>query len=505
MPTSSRRPRAAAASSTGPSRGSVRATLALVLFLALVAGGVATWRYDLLDGRLDALIGTGPDAPATGDPAAVAPPPGLDLPPVVAPGPVADASSTGGSLDAAAVRSALAPYLRDPDLGRHVRVAVAPLGDAPVVFASGSRPAIPASTTKLVTTVAARLALGPDHVFSTSVRLGPTEGAKGTRAALTLVGGGDPFLERAPTTPDGDAWPYPARADVATLAEATAAVLGEQGVRRVRLSYDDSLFTGPAINPTWEDDYIPGVVTPTSALWVDVGRTLSRSSRVDDPSGEAAGAFAASLRGAGIKVSGSPTPGSAASRSRVVAQVDSAPLSQIVQRVVDVSDNEASEALLRHIGIAEYDDGSTDSGRRGVRALLRSAGVRLAGSTFYDGSGLSRANRAEPGVLLDVLRLAADPTRPDLRAAVEGLPVAGFTGSLRLRMDEGPPAGLGRVRAKTGTLRAVSSLAGLGTDLDGTVFAFVLMADAIALEDTLDARQALDSAAAALGACRCSG
>lgn len=518
MGTSSRRPRASSAappsrkqsrtaSAPGPSRGSVRATVALVLFLALVGGGVVTWRQGLLDERLDALLGTAPESPAAGppgDPVAVAPPPGLDLPAVVAPGPVAVASSTGGTLDPAAVRSALTPYLRDPDLGRHVRVAVAPLGDAPVAFALGSRPAVPASTTKLVTVVAALLALGPDHVFTTSVRLGPTEGASGTRATLTLVGGGDPFLERAPTTPDGDEWPYPARADVATLAASTAAALGEQGVRRVRLTYDDGLFTGPAVNPTWEDDYVPGIVTPTSALWVDQGRTLSRSARVSDPSREAADAFASSLRGAGIKVSGSPTPGVASPRSQVVAQVAGAPLAQVVQRIVDVSDNEASEALLRHVGIARYDDGSTAAGRRAVRSLLRAEGVRLAASTFRDGSGLSRANRAEPELLLDVVRLAADPTRPELRAVIEGLPVAGFTGSLSLRMDEGPPAGLGRVRAKTGTLRAVSTLAGLATDLDGTVLAFVLMADAIELEDTVDARQALDSAAAALGACRCS-
>ncbi len=504
---SSRRTASGSASATGPSRGSVRATVALVLFLALVVGGVVTWRQGLLDERLDALLGTGPESPAAGppgDPVAVAPPPGLDLPAVVAPGPVAVPASTGGTLDPAAVRSALAPYLRDPDLGRHVRVAVSPLGDGPVTFAAGSRAAIPASTTKLVTAVAALLALGPDHVFTTSVRLGPTEGPRGARAALTLVGGGDPFLERAPTTPDGDAWPYPARADVATLAETTAAALEEQGVRRVRLSYDASLFTGPAVNPTWEDDYVPGVVTPTSALWVDQGRTLSRSARVSDPSREAAEAFAASLRSAGIKVGGGPTPGTAASRSRVVAEVDSAPLAQVVQRIVDVSDNEASEVLLRHVGIARYDDSSTAAGRRAVRSLLRAEGVPLGASTFHDGSGLSRANRAEPELLLDVVRLAADPTRPELRAVVEGLPVAGFTGSLSTRMDEGPPAGLGRVRAKTGTLRAVSTLAGLATDLDGTVLAFVLMADAVELEDTDDARQALDSAAAALGACRCS-
>ena len=507
MATSSRRPRARA--KTAPHQGSVRATVVLVLVLVLVAAGVATWRYDLAGDRLDPLLArvglgpAGPLAPAQpiDEPAVVAPPPGLDLPEVAVPAAVADAASTSGRLDADAVRRVLTPYLRDPDLGGHVRAVVTPVDGGPPVFTFGTDPAIPASTTKLVTSVSALLALGPGHVFSTSVQLVP---ATGNRARLTLVGGGDPFLERAATTPDGAAWPYPARADVTTLAAATAAALGEEGVRRVRLTYDNSLFSGPAVNPTWEAGYVPGEVTPTSALWVDEGRTLTRASRVPDASREAADVFADALRRAGVKVLGKPAAGPATADARTLAQVDSAPLGQIVQRILDVSDNEAAETLLRHVGLAVSGTGSTEAGRRGVRALLREAGVRLRGGTFYDGSGLSRANRTDPSLLADVLRLAADPAHPELRAAIEGLPVAGFTGSLSTRMDAGPPAGLGRVRAKTGTLMAVSSLAGIGSDLDGTVFVFVLMADRIAEADTLDARQALDSAAAALGACRCS-
>lgn len=484
------------------SRGSLRATVALVLFLALAAGSVAAWRHDLLDGRLDALLGGPADPEDAEGPAAVAPPPGLDLPPVVAPDPVADPVSSGGRLDPEAVRRALAPYLDDPDLGRHVRAAVAPLDGGATVFASGRRPAIPASTTKLVTSLAALLALGPDHVFSTTAHLGPVTGA---RARLTLVGGGDPFLERAPVDPEGAQWPYPGRADLATLAGLTAGALADEGVRRVRLGYDDGLFSGPAVNPRWEADYVPdGVVSPTSALWVDAGRTISRDGRVAEPAREAADVFAAALRAAGVTVVGPPVPGAAPPAAREVAAVDSAPLAAVVQRLLDVSDNEAAEVLLRHVGLARSGTGSTDAGRRGVRALLAEAGVRLGTSTFLDGSGLSRDSRTEPGVLVDVLQLAADPLRPELRAVLEGLPVAGFTGSLAFRMEAGPPAGLGRIRAKTGTLSSVSSLAGIGTDLDGVPFAFVLMADRVALLDTLDARQAIDSAAASLGACRCS-
>jgi serine-type D-Ala-D-Ala carboxypeptidase/endopeptidase (penicillin-binding protein 4) len=477
------------------SRGTVRATLVLALFLVLVAGGVATWRYDLLDGLRDDPAGTGD----LQDPVTVAPPPGLGLPSVTAPDPVADAAAPG-RLDPAAVRRALAPYLRDPDLGRRVLAAVAPLGSAgdPVLLGAGT--AIPASTTKVVTSAAALLALGPERVFSTTARLGAVDGARGR---LSLVGGGDPYLERAPLTPDGEEWPYPERADLATLAVATAAELDERGVRRVRLTYDDTLFTGPAVNPTWEPGYLPDEVTPTSALWVDQGRTVARDGRVADPSLEAAETFASALRAAGVAVAGEPAAAPATAGSTVVAEVEGAPLAHVVQRLLEVSDNDASEVLLRHLGLAGSGTGSIDAGRRAVRSELAEVGVRLGASTFLDGSGLSRANRAEPALLLRVLRLAADPGRPELRAVVQGLPVAGFTGSLAARMDAGPPAGLGRVRAKTGTLTGVTSLAGLGTDLEGTPFAFVLMADRVAEDDGLDGRQALDSAAAALGACRC--
>src|SRR5690606_32014772 len=106
---------------------------------------------------------------------------------------------------------------------------------------------------------------------------------------------------------------------------------------------------------------------------------------------------------------------------------------------------------------------------------LEALGVPLRGSVLYDGSGLSRDNRLDPRVLVDLIRLAADDEHPELRAVVTGLPVAGFTGSLTDRMDQGPRDGLGRVRAKTGTLTNVASLAGVATDVDGTAMAFVLM------------------------------
>jgi D-alanyl-D-alanine carboxypeptidase/D-alanyl-D-alanine-endopeptidase (penicillin-binding protein 4) len=464
----------------------VRRTIGLLLVLALVLAGGATWRYDLADRWFDR------EAPAD-DPAAIAPPPGLDLPAVLPPGLVAPAVQPS-ALSKARVRRALAPYLGDPDLGRHVVATVAPLGPGRPVMLGDGRPAVPASTTKVVTSAAALLALGPDHTFDTTVvRAGPRR--------IVLVGGGDPFLSRAPAAA-GEEAPYPPRADVVTLAGQTAAALRQQGVRRVAVQYDAGLFTGPAESPQWEPDYVPdGVVAPVSSLWVDEGRPAEGLGRVADPALAAAQAFAAALAAAGIRVAGPPAPGTAPEAGETLARAASAPLSQVVERVLLVSDNEAAEVLLRHVGREVTGDGSFEGGRRGVTRVLREAGVRLPGTTLYDGSGLSRRSRMTPAALVGVLRLAVD--RPEIGAVLTGLPVGGFSGSLADRFLAGPVEGRGRVRAKTGTLTGVASLAGIATDVSGRPMVFVLMADRVARLKGTDAEVALDAAAAALGACRC--
>jgi D-alanyl-D-alanine carboxypeptidase/D-alanyl-D-alanine-endopeptidase (penicillin-binding protein 4) len=113
-------------------------------------------------------------------------------------------------------------------------------------------------------------------------------------------------------------------------------------------------------------------------------------------------------------------------------------------------------------------------------------------------------DRLHPGTLLSVLETAAAGDRPDLRPVVADVPVAGFTGSLAYRFETGNPAGLGTVRAKTGTLTGVSGLAGTVTSQDGAVMAFVAVADRVHVDNTLAARARLDDIAAALAGCTCS-
>ncbi len=462
------------------------------LVVAVLASALLTYRFDL-GGRWFGFDGPSPVT----EPAQVLPPAGLTLPAAARPAPVARAA-TAGTVDGAAVRRAVAGLVARKKLGPHVDVAVAQMSDGKVVYRHGSGRVTPASTMKMLTTVAALQELGPEHRFTTSVVATPQS------PRIVLVGGGDPLLARAPSADGG----YPARADLDTLARATARSLKAIGRGRVRLGYDTSLFSGPSVNPHWEPSYIPdGVISPVTPLWVDEGRVApGKPDRSDDPAAAAARVFAAALGRRGITVQGRPARTVApteAEGGQQIAAVRSAPLAEIVQHIVEVSDNEGAEILAHQVAVARGLQASFAGGAQAVRATLRGLGVDTRGDVIHDGSGLSRQDRLAPATLLSVIRTASDDRHPRLRSAVANLPVAGFTGSLASRFGSGAPAGRGRVRAKTGTLTGVHGLTGTVTSTDGAVMAFVAIADRVRPLNTLDARQDLDELAAALAGCTC--
>jgi len=462
--------------------------LAVVVVLVLVAAGLS-YHFDL--GRR--WFGTGPSP--VSEPAKVPPPAGLRLPAAHRAAPVA-AAAPERPADGAAVRRAVAALLASKKLGRHVVLDVTQLPSGRVVFRHGHGTVTPASTMKLLTMTAGLQVLGPGHRFSTSVVSRP--GSK----RVVLVGGGDPLLARKPQPGSS----YPRRADLATLAARTAEALKATGRTRVRLGYDTSLFTGPSVNPHWPASYIAeNVVSPITALWVDEGRERTGfAARSASPSYDAATVFAKALARHHVHVLGKPAHVVAPKPSaggRTIARVRSAPLSQIVQHIVEVSDNEGAEVVARQVAVATGRPASFAGATKAVRAVLRQVGVSTAGNRIYDGSGLSRDDRLRPETLLAVLHAAA--THGRLRATVVDLPVAGFSGSLAARFDTGDPAGLGRVRAKTGTLTGVSGLAGTVTSRDGVVLGFVAVADRFKPVNTLDVRDLLDDLTAALAGCRC--
>lgn len=459
---------------------------------------------------LVAAIGVGVEAglvPGVGHHTATSPPvgpppppvPGLKLqPPPKAP-PVLVPTTGRQAVSVTRLKRRLAGDLGLVGLGPRVGFAVSQLGNPAASWHTGVLDVTPASTMKLLTTSAALAVLGPSHRFSTTVVQGSTRGS------IVLVGGGDPLLvARTPTTRQ-EASLYPRPASLQQLASATAARLTSEGVRRVRLGYDASLFTGPAVNPRWPSTYIAdNVVSPISALWVDEGRVKAGlEQRSADPAGSAADVFRSLLETAGVKVAG-PVRSEVSPRSaKELAVVSSAPLEEIVQHILELSDNEGAEVLLRQVAVASGLPGSSIAGVSAVRHTLTGLGLDLRGATFYDGSGLSRQDVLPVRLLLHVLQTAAAASHPTLREVVTGLPVAGFSGSLGFRFIQEAQAGRGYVRAKTGTLTGVSGLAGIALTRTGQALAFVAVADRVSQAGTLTARADLEQIAAALSTCGC--
>jgi D-alanyl-D-alanine carboxypeptidase/D-alanyl-D-alanine-endopeptidase (penicillin-binding protein 4) len=380
-------------------------------------------------------------------------------------------------------------------LGKHFAVLVTDLATGRAVYREGAPTITPASTNKLLTSAAALESLGEMARFQTTVRWVPRS------RLLVLVGGGDPFLASSPKAAQVG---YPVRADVQTLARKAVRALHAKKIRRVRLAFDDSYFSGPAVNPAWPATYIPeGVVPPISSLWVDEGASPTGSGFLEDPAQGAAQVFRSALQGSGLKVAPKVKRAVAPPHAVDVASVSSAPLGEIIERTLAVSDNQAAEVIARHVGLAERQEGSFQAGAASVLAVLRRLGVRTAGDQLYDGSGLSRQDRLTPATLADVLRLAESRGHPELRQVFTGLPVAGFTGSLQYRFDRGPTEARGRVRAKTGTLTGVHGLAGVADVAGGARMAFVVVADAVSPLKDFKAQVLIDRIAGALGACRC--
>ncbi len=460
-----------------------------IVVVVLLATALVSYRFDLGE----RWFGWRAADPAT-EPAAVLPPVGLRLP---APRAVPAVSLPGPAIgvDSSRVAATVRPMLRRDVLGKHFGVLVTDLATGEPVYREGASSVVPASTTKLVTSTAALATLGPMVRFRTTVRWIPRT------HRLVLVGGGDPFLASSRKVAGGA---YPDRASVTNLAGLAARKLRAMKVTKVRLGFDDSYFTGPSVNPAWPDTYIPeAVVSPISALWVDEGHAPDRSTFVTDPAAEAARVFGAALRAKGLDVRGQAARVKVPEAAADVAAVSSAPLGEIVERTLEASDNQAAEVLARHVGLAERQEGSFRAGAAAVLDVVGRLGVPTEGARLYDGSGLSRKNRFDPRTLAAVVSLSVSKDHPELRQVFTGLPVAGFTGSLRHRFDTGPKKARGRVRAKTGTLTGVHGLAGVADDVDGGRMAFVLVADQVGALKDLEAQVLIDRIAGALGACRC--
>ncbi|NIH11660.1 MAG: serine-type D-Ala-D-Ala carboxypeptidase [Serratia symbiotica] len=157
----------------------------------------------------------------------------------------------------------------------------------------------------------------------------------------------------------------------------------------------------------------------------------------------------------------------------VIAQTQSAPLHDLLKIMLKKSDNMIADTVFRTLGYEHFGvPGTWRAGGDAVRQVLRQkAGIDLGNSVVVDGSGLSRHNLLAPATMMQALQyIAQHDNELDF---VSMLPLSGYDGTLRYRGGLHEAGVDGKVSAKTGALQGVYNLAGFITTASGQRLAFV--------------------------------
>ncbi len=342
---------------------------------------------------------------------------------------------------------------------------------------------IPASNTKLLSVTAVM------HAMDRQARF-PTRVVQPNDRSIVLVGGGDPMLTTEPTSG------YPRQASLQELATSTAAALQEAGITSVSLGFDASWFSDPGWNESWPANY-RDQVTQVSALWVDEGREPT-GGRSRTPALSAATAFAAQMTAAGITVTGEPVAAPAAGEE--IARVESPPLHVLAEQMMLRSNNSFAEVLGLQLAGATGHPTTFAGSVAAIEEQLRELSLWTEGAVLRDASGLSRSNLVSAEMLARTVRRAVDD--PSLSLILDGLPVAGVTGTLASRFsdDISRPA-RGVAKAKTGTLTRVSSLAGTTITADGRHLSYAFLTNGSS--DGWAARVWADQGVGVITSCGC--
>lgn len=309
-----------------------------------------------------------------------------------------------------------------------------------VLYSYGEKQTLrPASTMKLLTAVTALDRLGPSYQFRTSLRYTGTVADSVLTGDVYCVGGMDPMFETI---------------DMKAFVESVLRL----GVKTIRgrlvavTSFKDELLLGEGW--CWDDDnpqLTPLLVSRQDAF-------MSR--------------FVEMLRSAGVEVDAAVTVGSLPKESLTICTRNHT-LREVLLPMMKDSDNLYAESMFFQVAAA---DGSRPAkavhGRQVVKQLLSKAGVSNIQYRITDGSGLSLYNYVTPELMIRLLIYAYRHT-DIFRELYPSLPVAGQDGTLKKRMTES--VANGRVRAKTGTVTGVTTLAGYCTSANGHMLAFSMM------------------------------
>ena len=375
-----------------------------------------------------------------------------------------------------------------------IKAATAP---ADLYAANADTARVPASTFKVLTL----FALNRYANLQARLRTRVTRDAAG----LYLMAGGDTLLGAGASDPKQ----IVGRAGLGTLAELTVKALlqGEKPTAALPVYLDGTFFTGPSVNPGWDDaDVASGQITPIHPIALESHTvpgesTASNPVRPDDAAVAAQQAFVNALNTVGKESGMSFTLAerrTAPAEAVEIAAVESATLLEQAQHMMLESDNALAEVLGRCAAIAAGKEGSGEAAQQTVHQALVDAGVNIENLVQADVCGMSLTDRVTAQTLVQVVALLnADEHAEQLMST---FPVAGVSGTLSGRFGAANAVHARTfVQAKTGTLYTVSSLCGVATRPDGTRLIFAIILNDLGGADALPAaKERVDAAAAAI-------
>ena len=399
--------------------------------------------------------------------------------------------------------------------------------DETVYTLNAPRLMMPASTLKVVTLAAAAERLGWDHTYETRIVADGTVDGETLDGNLVIVGSGDPSLDR----PVLDSWA--AQIKMLGVTRVTGRVLADarafsgEGLG-FGWSWDDLAYyyAAPIAAVQFRENAVDIMVSPGRAPDAPVtyelipagitglsienrmntgartatpefvarraansatvilegvlpvgGSPLMRSLSVHDPVRYLAAAFTEALLDAGVALSGPPPIDASADATRDYSRATpfvshrSAPLRVLARRLMEVSQNQYAETLIKTIG-ARAGVPTFEGGLKAIESVLASWGIAADGAILRDGSGLSRYDYVTPEMLVQVMtHMYRDPAQRT--PFFSALNVAGQGGTLAARMKN-TPAG-GNARAKDGAMAGVRALCGLVNTAGGEPLAFAIL------------------------------
>jgi len=398
-----------------------------------------------------------------------------------------------GSIPAQAATCApIKKELAAPKLGKLYAYAVDITTGKVLVNVRSGEQTPSASVMKTITAAAAikfivkprQVAAQLPYTATTSVLTVPNE--PGT---LILRGGGDHSLSRVgPTSYTTYYLPGAHPAKLRLLASNALAAL-PAGTVINKIVLDDSFFKGKTWNPNWYAySRTVGDMSPITGLMADAGRVnpdltdkAYSGARVTDPTAQTGRLFK-SLLGVSAK-DAKLVKGLTPSTATVLVAKESQPLENWIRHAMRISDNTETEVIARHTALALRLKNDYTSVQGVGRRLFASLGVDSKKLIMKDASGLAANNRVTPKLLVALMTAAAKPDS-DIAMLLELMATSGDGGTLGGRFLNYNSATKhydlvipnGSIRAKTGYIGSVYSLAGLVTTPDAHQIAFAIFA-----------------------------